>query len=277
MGLSPRERHNMTTPITIQCKSCEKSLNVPASLIGKTGQCPACKAEIKFASPELPMISFRCHSCGKAYKVKLEHAGKTIKCPGCKVPVVLPTGMSPVTLPRAPTPLPKPALVKQGPNVALVLTAVLFGLPLLACGGCLGLALVFAPSKEVRERMRVEQEARNAEVAKTTEAAEKQNQSQAIDEKKNNLSQTDPFLRTIRGATWFGTRSSEQYQKLLSMVIHGDNEAFSKALIGLISAGDAVMFKDGEEVFLRPSFSLLLIKVRRKGDTAEYWTDSSAF
>jgi len=124
---------------------------------------------------------------------------------------------------------------------------------------------------------RVEQAAKNAEVAKAKEEAEKHNQSQAIDVKKNNLSQTDPFLRTIRGATWFGTRSSEQYQKLLSMLIHGDNEAFSKALIGLISAGDAVMFKDGEEVFLRPSFSLLLIKVRRKGDTAEYWTDSSAF
>jgi len=57
MGLSPRERHYMTTPITIQCKSCEKSLSVPASLIGKKGQCPACKAEIRFMSPATPAPS----------------------------------------------------------------------------------------------------------------------------------------------------------------------------------------------------------------------------
>ncbi len=109
----------------------------------------------------------------------------------------------------------------------------------------------------------------------TQAANEKQNQTKIATEK-NNLSSSDPFLRTIRGNTWFGTRSSDQYQKLLSMSIHGDSEAFSKELIGLILAGDAVMFKDGEQVFLRPSFSLLMMKVRRKGDTAEYWTDTSA-
>lgn len=106
-------------------------------------------------------------------------------------------------------------------------------------------------------------------------ANEKPNQSKIATEK-NNLSPSDPFLRTIRGNTWFGTRSSDQYQKLLSMIIHNDNEAFSKELIALILAGDAVMFKDGEEVFLRPAFSFGMIKVRRKGDTGEYWTDSSA-
>jgi len=141
------------------------------------------------------MITFRCHSCGKVYKVKPEHGGKTIRCPGCKVPVVLPTAISQVP-PRAPGPPSNPALVKKGPNVALILTAVLFGLPLLACGGCLGLALIFAPSEEVRERMRVEQAAKNVEVAKAREAAqatrsaEDEKQRQALEEQKRGLGVT---------------------------------------------------------------------------------------
>ena len=98
------------------------------------------------------MISFRCHSCGKAYQVKSEHGGKTINCPGCRVPIVLPYGMAVITVPLTPAPLRKTAFVKQGPDTALVLTAVLFGLPLLAIIVWLGFALVFSPSKEVRER-----------------------------------------------------------------------------------------------------------------------------
>ena len=142
------------------------------------------------------MFSFRCHNCGKAYTVKHEHAGKTIKCPGCKTAIVLPTAMSPVTPLRTQAHLPKAALVKQGPDVALILTAVLFGLPLLACGGCLGLALVFAPSKEVSDRMRVEQEARNAEVAKakaaeqTARNTEVEKQRQALEKEKKGLGVT---------------------------------------------------------------------------------------
>lgn len=43
------------------------------------------------------------------------------------------------------------------------IAVVVIGLPVLACGGCLGLALLFAPSKEELERMRVEREAARAE------------------------------------------------------------------------------------------------------------------
>ena len=46
----------MTTPIIIQCKCCEKTLKVPASLIGKTGECPSCKAVMKFVSTELTSL-----------------------------------------------------------------------------------------------------------------------------------------------------------------------------------------------------------------------------
>jgi hypothetical protein len=118
------------------------------------------------------MISFRCGSCGKAYKVKPQHGGKRVRCPGCKVPIVLPFEMAAVNPPKAPAPSRKPTLVKQGLDKALVLTAVFFGLPLLlAIIGCLGLALVFAPSKEVREEIRVEQPTRNAEVANAATAS----------------------------------------------------------------------------------------------------------
>lgn len=42
----------MTTHINIKCKACGKSLKVPASLVGKTGKCPACKETIKIESLE---------------------------------------------------------------------------------------------------------------------------------------------------------------------------------------------------------------------------------
>ena len=159
----------MTTPIKINCKSCEETLTVPAALIGKTGECPSCKAVMKFVPTTLPSqkaatslspIIIQCKSCEKTLKVPASLIGKMGECPSCqaemkfvpaplpmnRIPVVLPTGMPSDTVPRTPAPLRKPALAKQGPDTALILTAVLFGLPLLACGGCLGFALVFAPS-----------------------------------------------------------------------------------------------------------------------------------
>ncbi len=39
---------DMTTPITMKCKACDKTLKVPARLVGKTGNCPDCNAENKF-------------------------------------------------------------------------------------------------------------------------------------------------------------------------------------------------------------------------------------
>lgn len=99
------------------------------------------------------MISFRCHNCGNAYEAESQHGGKTTRCPGCNLPIVLPSGRAIITLPQAPAPLRKPELVKQGPDTALILTAVLFGLPLLLFIGWLSFALVLAPSKEARERM----------------------------------------------------------------------------------------------------------------------------
>ena len=142
------------------------------------------------------MISFRCHNCGKAYKVKPEHAGKTIKCPGCKEPIVLPTGMVPAISSRELAPSPKSAIRKpslQTPTlqhpvfpvaaqvrlsidqpqktgkdgffrafgitsgVMAAIAVVVLGIPIIACGGFLGLGLLIAPSQEARERMRVGQ------------------------------------------------------------------------------------------------------------------------
>jgi len=53
-------------------------------------------------------------------------------------------------------------------GVMAAIAAVFLGLPLLACGGCLGFALLVAPSEEVRERMRVEQAAKATEQVTTT-------------------------------------------------------------------------------------------------------------
>jgi phage FluMu protein Com len=87
----------MTTQINIKCKSCGKLLKVPASLIGKTGKCPACKETIKLESPE-------------------SHEPKATPKPNQEPPLPLPNA-APV-LPGGLVPKPSPAKIDTIPSHA---------------------------------------------------------------------------------------------------------------------------------------------------------------
>jgi hypothetical protein len=90
----------------------------------------------------------------------------------------------------------------------------------------------------------------------------------------------DPMLehleaesRRISSDTFFGCRDLDYYKTFTNYAVQKDMEAFTKGLTDGLLLGKCTLFKSGEEVFLvDTAFSPGLIKLRRKGDTVEYWT-----
>ena len=79
----------------------------------------------------------------------------------------------------------------------------------------------------------------------------------------------------IKGNNQYGCIDKDYFNKTITLVAQDDREAFSKVLSAGLATGICTMFKAGEPVYLAKS-GFLLIKVRRKGETAEYWTNTEA-
>jgi hypothetical protein len=81
----------------------------------------------------------------------------------------------------------------------------------------------------------------------------------------------------ISGDKWFGCTSQEYFEKLVGYAVDGDNDAFINALAAGIYIGTCTLFEDGEAVYIEDTkiFSGL-VKVRRPGETIEYWTNYEA-
>lgn len=76
---------------------------------------------------------------------------------------------------------------------------------------------------------------------------------------------------------FFGCRSKESHSKLTEYVINGDMEAFKKLFATSALTNECVHFKAGESVYVVDTAIFSgLVKVRRKGDIAEYWTNIEA-
>ncbi|MBS1766023.1 MAG: hypothetical protein JST05_01280 [Acidobacteria bacterium] len=81
----------------------------------------------------------------------------------------------------------------------------------------------------------------------------------------------------IVGTSWFGCRDRDDLSKLISYAAQGDREAFSRGLAEGVADGQCTVFKDGEEVVLTDTAIFSgLVKVRRVGDTEEWWTNIEA-
>lgn len=75
----------------------------------------------------------------------------------------------------------------------------------------------------------------------------------------------------------FGCTDREYRNKLISAAAEKDMEAFKKGLMAGMLRGECVMFKGGEEVFITDTAIFSgLVKVRRRGDVSEYWTNIEA-
>lgn len=71
----------------------------------------------------------------------------------------------------------------------------------------------------------------------------------------------------------WGCTDREYVDKLFGFVVDQDKEAFMRAISAGIATGHCTTFKVGEPVFLADTAIMSgLVKLRRKGETIEYWT-----
>ena len=83
--------------------------------------------------------------------------------------------------------------------------------------------------------------------------------------------------KLISGDQWFGCTDRKYFDKLVGYAVQKDNEAFTKALSAGLLIGTCTIFKTGEVVYIADTAILSgIIKVRRKGETKEYWTNMEA-
>jgi hypothetical protein len=83
--------------------------------------------------------------------------------------------------------------------------------------------------------------------------------------------------RQITGDAWYGCISKDYYGKLVDYVVQSDREAFKKGVMMGILTGQCILFKVGEPVYLADTAIFSgLVKLRRKGEIAEYWTNLEA-
>lgn len=79
----------------------------------------------------------------------------------------------------------------------------------------------------------------------------------------------------IKNSSKYGCIDKDYFDKTIEMVAQGDREAFAKILGAGIATGVCTMFTANEPVYLVKS-GILTIKIRRKGDVAEYWVDTQS-
>ena len=83
--------------------------------------------------------------------------------------------------------------------------------------------------------------------------------------------------KVISGDTWFGCVDRDQFGKLVRYATQGDADAFKRGLATGMLAGTCTTFNNGEAVYVVDSAILSgALKVRRKGETAEFWTNVEA-
>jgi hypothetical protein len=83
--------------------------------------------------------------------------------------------------------------------------------------------------------------------------------------------------RRISSDKFFGCTEKDYFGKLENYIVQKDMEAFQKGLMAGVLTGKCIIFKSGEEVFLADTAIFSgLIKLRRKGEVVEYWTNIEA-
>ena len=77
----------------------------------------------------------------------------------------------------------------------------------------------------------------------------------------------------IAGGNQVGCRGCDTLGRLTRYPVQGDREAWMRALAEAVLSGECVLFEADEAVFLSDTaFFSGQVRVRRKGELAEYWT-----
>jgi hypothetical protein len=98
----------------------------------------------------------------------------------------------------------------------------------------------------------------------------------AADDRAREPPATD-FSRRISGTNWVGCLDRDFFKQLVGFAAVKDNEAFARSLNAGLQLGACTRFQPGEVVFLEEAgiFSGL-VRIRRKGETSAYWTNTEA-
>ena len=84
-------------------------------------------------------------------------------------------------------------------------------------------------------------------------------------------------LKHIASDPSFGCTTKDQFGKLVGYLVQGDKEAFAHGLGEAVAVDKWTLFKKDEPVYVTDTEALSgLVKVRRKGEKAEYWTNIEA-
>lgn len=87
----------------------------------------------------------------------------------------------------------------------------------------------------------------------------------------------EPLYETIQGSGWFGCQNKSDFEIISKYLYQKDIEAADKAIAFTQGTGSITFFKDGEDVFIQDyAFFSGLVKVRRRGQLTEYWTNREA-
>jgi len=90
-------------------------------------------------------------------------------------------------------------------------------------------------------------------------------------------SQLHAQSKRIASNSYFGCESREYFGKLVRYIVQKDTEAFKNGLASAVMTGTCTLFNSGEEVFLADTAIFSgMVKVRRRGEAAEYWTNLEA-
>lgn len=80
--------------------------------------------------------------------------------------------------------------------------------------------------------------------------------------------------RTINIDMAVGYKSLSQLEYAIDLAKSGDTEAFQKWLLSMAKTGNVIIFTKGETVYLVYGRTFGYVPVRRKGETAIWWTIS---
>jgi hypothetical protein len=81
----------------------------------------------------------------------------------------------------------------------------------------------------------------------------------------------------VSGDGWFGCSDRDYFEQIIRYAVDQDTEAFTEAIADGILAGNCTLFENGEPVYLIDTAILSgLVKIRRQGETQEFWTNIEA-
>lgn len=83
--------------------------------------------------------------------------------------------------------------------------------------------------------------------------------------------------RRISGDSWYGCQDRDYHSRLTQYAVQKDSEAFKRALATGLLTGQCTAFKAGETVYVADTAIFSgLVKVLRRGQTEEFWTNIEA-